>query len=76
MDIIIQYILVANTNLTTACIIIFIIGAYMTLFSLIRDIASVIGSIHEHIKMKETRTQAASQLLEFVQLHAHAIQLV
>lgn len=75
MAVTIQYILVVNTNLTVACVLVFIVGAYMMLFSLIRDIGSVIGSINEHNKTKKTRLKAAAQLLEFVQLHAHAIQL-
>lgn len=75
MAVIVQYILVANTNLTTVCIIIYIIGVYMMLFSLNRDVASVISSINENIKTKKTRIRAAAQLLEFVQLHAHAVKL-
>lgn len=59
MGVAIQYILVVNTNLTTVCVVVFIIGAYMMLFSLIRDIGSVIGSINERIKLKKKNSNTS-----------------
>ena len=69
-----QYVLVFNTAIFAACLITFVIGAYLMFLSLAVDVKCVIGCTTENNRTKKDRPKAILKLIEFIQLHMNTIQ--
>lgn len=73
--VVIEYLIILCGNVSGTCVIVFLIGAYIMLTSLIKDIARSIRSANESIRNEDSRSKIVSMFSNCIGLHSDTLQL-